>query len=121
MTDYPVEIDRAAADEGKKNDAGQALYTGRVKTEIGGLNVRRTPGGEVIGMLERGEEVAVLGDEGTWLTIEYGDGIGYVSKMYIAYEKEAKETTRLVIEDEAGNVFIPEGGYSVRMATGPID
>lgn len=108
---------------GKKANgrAAEALYIGRVETKSGGLNVRRTPGGEVMGMLGRGEAVTVLGEAGEWLTIAYGEGVGYAAKAYIQFAKSAQEAARIVIEDEAGNVFIPQGGYTARLATGPID
>lgn len=115
-------VERVVERMGEETEkTAQALYIGHVKTAGGGLNIRRTPGGGVIGMLEAGEEVTVLGDEGAWLAIAYGSGIGYASKAYIVYEKAEEESMRFVIEDDAGNVFIPEGGYSVKMASGPID
>lgn len=101
--------------------AAEVLYIGRVETSSGALNVRETPGGSVMGMLEKGQEVTVLGEEGQWLTIAYGEGIGYAAKAYIAFAKSAQQTARIVIEDEAGNVFIPQGGYAARLAAGPID
>lgn len=99
----------------------EALYTGRVETRGGVLNVRSAPGGEVIGQLAPGEEAAVLGEKDEWLQIAYGEGIGYVSKRFMVWAKSAEQTARLIIEDEKGNVFMPEGGFTVKLAAGPID
>lgn len=107
--------------EGTPEEAAQALYIGRVDTRSGALNVRQTPGGSVIGQIERGAEVPVLGEEGQWLQIAHGDGIGYVSRSFMAFARQAGQAARLIVEDDEGNVFIPKGGFSVRMAEGPID
>lgn len=99
----------------------EALYIGRVETRGGELNVRQAPGGDVIGRLAPGEEAAVIGEEGQWLQIAYGEGLGYVSRSFMAWAKNAEQPERLIIEDEKGNVFMPEGGFTVRTAAGPID
>lgn len=112
---------RDEAKEGNAADAAQALYIGRVDTRSGALNVRQAPGGSVIGQIERGAEAPVLGEEGQWLQIAYGGGIGYVSRSFMAFAKHAEPAARLIIEDDEGNVFIPKGGFSVKMALGPID
>jgi len=98
-----------------------ALYIGRVETRGGELNVREAPGGNMIGRLANGEEADVLGEEGQWLQIAYGEGIGYVSKSFMVWAKSAGQTARLIIEDEEGNVFIPAGGFTVKMHEGAID
>ena len=98
-----------------------ALYIGRVETRGGELNVRQAPGGSVIGRLAPGEETQVLGEDGQWLQIAYADGIGYVSKSFMSWARSAEQTARLIIEDEAGNAFMPEGGFTVKLATGPVD
>lgn len=103
------------------NAGGTALYIGRTETRGGALNVRRAPGGSVIGQLANGEEVPVLGAEGQWLQIEYDGGIGYVSRSFMTWARSAQQAARLIIEDDAGNVFMPEGGFTVKTAEGPID
>jgi len=104
-----------------KENGGAAIYIGRVETRGGELNVRQAPGGDVFGRLAPGEEAAVLGEDGQWLQIAYGDGIGYVSKSFMSWARSAQQPARLIIEDEAGNVFMPEGGFTVKAATGPVD
>ena len=105
----------------KAGSAAPALYIGRAETRGGALNVRQAPGGGVIGQLTPGEEAPVLGEEGQWLQIAYGDGIGYVSRSFMVWARSAEGTARLIIEDDAGNVFMPEGGFTLRMAEGPVD
>ncbi|MGN0996465.1 MAG: SH3 domain-containing protein [Candidatus Ventricola sp.] len=114
-TDITMEEETVGAAE------NAALYIGRVDTRSGALNVRRTPGGSVMGSVARGESVRVIGEEGEWLAIEYEDGVGYVSKRFVSWERSAQRAARLVIEDEEGNTFLPKGGFTVRLSDGPID
>ena len=99
---------------------GNVLYTGRVELDSGVLNVRTQPGGEVIGTIAGGEEVGVLGENGDWLEIVHGEGTAYAAKKYIRFVK-AQQDARLIIEDDAGNVFIPVGGFAARIVSGAID
>ena len=96
------------------------LYTGRVETKSGVLNVRSTPGGPVIGMLVKGDKVEVLADEGAWVHVTCGLVEGYVSKQYVIFHR-APSDARMIVTDEAGNSFVAEGETSIRIATGAID
>ena len=97
------------------------LYTGRVKTSGGVLNVRSTPGGPVVGTLASGDEVEVLADEGAWVRISYGAmEEGYVSKQYVIF-KQAASDARLVVTDEEGNAFALGSEATVRIVSGEID
>ena len=97
----------------------QCLYVGRVEVS-GTLNVRDAPGGSVIGSLARGQEVDVLSDEGEWVKIACAGGTGYAAKRYICFA-QAKQEARIVITDEEGFAFTPVGGFTLRIAAGPID
>ena len=97
----------------------QSLYVGRVEVS-GLLNVRSAPDGAVIGRLEPGEEVDVLRDEGEWVEIAYAGGTGYAAKRYICFA-QARQEARIIITDEEGVVFAPAGGFTLRIAAGPID
>ena len=105
-----------------QEDAGQEnrLYTARVETDGGMLNVRDAPGGRVIGSLAPGEEVGVLCDEGEWAEIAYGSGTGYAAKRYLCFA-QSSQTVRIIIEDEEGNAFAPVGGFTLRLSAGPVD
>ena len=50
------------------------------------LNVRSGPGLDYrgIGGLVHGEKVTVLGQQGDWYQIQFGDTVGYVSAQYIS-------------------------------------
>lgn len=96
------------------------LYTGRVETKSGVLNVRSTPGGPVKDMLAKGDEVQVLTDEGAWVQIVCGPIEGYVSKQYIIF-KQAPTDARLIVTDGEGRAFTIEGEASIRIASGAID
>jgi len=98
----------------------ESLYTGRVELRSGKLNVRDNPEGKVIHQLEAGSMVEVLLDEGEWVKIGFEGGIGYAAKQYICFA-QAKQEVRLVIEDEEGKAYTPKGGFTLRIASGPID
>ena len=53
------------------------------------LNVRSGPWGSIVGTLEKGDEVKVVGKEGDWYKIEYNGSIQYVSAKYIYNSKVA--------------------------------
>ena len=97
----------------------QSLYVGRVEVS-GMLNVRSAPDGAVIGRLEPGEEVDVLKDEGEWVEIAYAGGTGYAAKRYICFA-QVRQEARIIITDEEGVAFAPAGGFTLRIAAGPID
>lgn len=96
------------------------LYTGRVEIRKGVLHVRSAPDGPIVGTLAKGDEVGVLSDEGAWVQIAYAGGEGYAAKQYIVF-REAESAARLVISDEAGRAFAPEGTITIRLAAGDID
>lgn len=61
-----------------------AIGMGVVATKSGNLNLRRTPGGEVIGPMPKGTAVVVYGAEGDWLNVQTPFGArGYASRDLI--------------------------------------
>lgn len=40
---------------------------------------------EVVGGITYGEKVEILGKEGDWYKIRFGDGVGYVSGHYLSF------------------------------------
>lgn len=85
-------------------------WTGTVSTRGDRLNVRETPAGRVVGQIENGAAVQVLGDAGEWLAVAYGEGQGFVAKQYVALDASAP---RMRIVDSQGNAFEPVGGFTV--------
>lgn len=47
------------------------------------LNVRRAPGGDILGQLEAGSKVEILGTAGDWYKIKYNGNEAFVAKRYI--------------------------------------
>jgi lysozyme family protein len=47
------------------------------------LNVRDAPKGKKLGALSEGKEVEVVGEQGGWLQIKFGEATGWVSAKYI--------------------------------------
>ena len=84
------------------------LYTAQVQLADAEskLNVRKAPGGDVIGKIGHGAVVQIYAEKGEWAFVRYGDsGSGYVSVKYLAPytepEKPAQKTTALIREDGA--------------------
>ncbi len=44
---------------------------------------------EVIGGMQYGEKVTILGKSGDWYKIQFADTVGYVSGQYLTFEKPA--------------------------------
>lgn len=109
-----IEVERA----GEKEETA-LTKTAVVRTQGGKLNMRKAPGGEVIARIDNGSRVSVLEQEGEWLRIETEDGKkGYVSAAYIEIEGEGSEDGQIRIVDAKGNVFLPQGSFTVSVAKG---
>ena len=113
-------LDRESVAQESMAQEAEALYVGRVELGEGVLNVRSEPGGSVIGQLQKGDLVNVLEDLGEWVKIAGAGTEGFAAKRYICFAQSVQRM-RLVIEDEAGNAFVLEGGFVLRMTDGPID
>ena len=86
--------------------------TGVVSTQGGRLNVRSGPKGDVIAQVENGTEIQILGEAGSWLRIALDGGReGFVSADYV--RRTAYTGARIRVIDEAGNLFIPQGNFTV--------
>ncbi len=71
----------------KENKSNDSSFTGYVNACA--LNVRSGPWGSIVGTLEKGEEVKVVGKEGDWYIIDYNGTKQYVSAKYIYNSKIA--------------------------------
>jgi hypothetical protein len=87
------------------------------------LNVRTAPdkGSQRIGRLSHGAVVTVQAKTNDWLFVSYGDGAsGYVMAEYVFAVEDAEEepdeivvSPNVVIIDDEGNVFKPQGSWRV--------
>lgn len=87
-----------------------------VMTQEDPLCLREAPKtGRVIARMPTGTAVQASGD-GEWLSVEYNGMQGYASAQYLKKMglSEARGM-RLVLTDEAGNTWIPEGGFSAEI------
>lgn len=99
-------------------EGARVLYRARVATARDPLRVRDWPEtGEVLGSIPRGAEVEVLDDTGGgWLRVRYGGLEGYASGAYLSRaDGEAQAGARLVLTDEAGRTWSPQGAVTVRV------
>ena len=107
-----------AAEEGEETKMTDS-YSAQVvlKDENSSLNVRRTPGGQVIDRLGHGESVQVIRESGEWMLVRYGDGgSGYVSAQYLAAREEAEpepDKTETTLMSKEGVVIVLKGDWRI--------
>lgn len=92
------------------------IYTARIATKENPLSLRDAPkNGRVVAKMPRGAMVDVM-SEGEWPIVIWEGVQGYAAKAYLErIEEEKAADIRFVLTDEAGNTWIPEGGFSVQM------
>lgn len=102
------------ADEGEGRM--KMIYRAKVATENDPLSLRDAPeNGRVIARMPKGAVVEVL-SEGDWPLVSYEGMEGYASHEYLErIGEETAQEIRMVLTDEMGNTWIPEGGFSVQM------
>ena len=117
-------IETEEVTEESEAEAMAALYKARVITEKDPLNVRQVPEtGKVIDKIPSGAVVEVY-STGEWPRVRYGETMGYVSAKYLErildstqavpdMENIIRPQGTPVIMDDAGNMFIPVGGWRV--------
>ena len=71
---------------------GSASYTRYVNTNTRGLNLRRTPNGDILGSYPRGTAVTVLSTEGGWSKVEVGGQTGYMASLWLSSSKPTGST-----------------------------
>lgn len=71
---------------------GSASYTRYVNTNTRGLNLRRTPNGDILGSYPRGTAVTVLSSEDGWSKVEVSGKTGYMASLWLSSSKPAGST-----------------------------
>ena len=65
--------------------------------------------------MPKGAAVEVL-SEGEWPLVCYDGMQGYASQEYLErIAEETEQEMRMVLTDDMGNTWIPDGGFSVQM------
>ncbi len=67
---------------------------GGVVSDCYWLNVRRAPGGDILGQLQAGSKVEILGSAGDWYKIKYNGNEAFVAKRYIDTSATAKPAVK---------------------------
>ena len=95
---------------------GQKMYEARIATKKDPLSLRDAPeNGRVIAKMPQGAVVQVLG-EGVWPLVVHDGMQGYACGEYLErIEEKEEQALRMVLTDDVGNTWIPEGGFSVQM------
>ena len=100
-----------------KRESMNTIYRARVVTKEDPLCLRDAPeNGGVIARMPMGAVVDVM-REGEWALVLYEGIQGYAAQRYLERIEEEEETDgrRLVLTDDAGNIWIPQGGFSAAM------
>ncbi|MDH5542773.1 MAG: SH3 domain-containing protein [Nitrospinota bacterium] len=84
--------------------------SGNVNIDL--LNMRMSPGGEIISRLPRNTTVNILEDEGSWLKVQANGLTGYVTEEYITLEKLTTLPPPQKKEDVAGFKYEDERAYA---------
>jgi len=71
---------------------GSTSYTRYVNTNTRGLNLRRSPNGDILGSYPRGTAVTVLSTEDGWSKVEVGGQTGYMASLWLSSSKPAGST-----------------------------
>lgn len=92
----------------------EALYKAVVTTKSDPLRVRSfAKTGEIIGRVAKGKTVEILTEpEDGWQRIRFGELEGYASSEYLA---AVQSVAAMIIIDDAGNTFIPDGNWRVML------
>lgn len=73
-------------------EEGSTSYTRYVNTNARGLNLRRTPNGDILGSYPRGTAVTVLSTEDGWSKVEVGGQTGYMASLWLSSSKPSGST-----------------------------
>lgn len=94
----------------------EMTYRAKVATKNDPLSLRDAPeNGRVIARMPKDTVVQVMG-ESNWPLVSYDGMQGYASHEYLErIEEETAQEVRMVLTDDMGNTWIPEGGFSVQM------
>ena len=106
------------ADEAK--NLYEETYGNQGVVDASSLRIRKTPSmdGDVIGSKSRGSMVKILGQEGDWYQVEYGnDSQGYMFAEYINIE----EVTALTMEEYQEQQAAAAGSASVTAGSGELN
>ncbi|WP_100405481.1 N-acetylmuramoyl-L-alanine amidase [Bacillus solitudinis] len=84
--EFSAFVARAIEPKFRVENSEKVLYQGKVVNTSNTLNVRSKPAmdGTIMGRLQLGAAVEVLGETGSWLKIKFQQGSGYVYRDYIA-------------------------------------
>lgn len=79
------------------------------------LNVRRAPGGDILGQFKAGTKVEILGSVGDWYKISYNGNEAFVAKRYIDSPSSSTKQTPKTPEFKSFNGYVNASiGLNVR-------
>ncbi|MED4492987.1 GH25 family lysozyme [Heyndrickxia coagulans] len=96
--DYPstlqAEVKKAAPTAKVATTVKRAVKTTPYYVTASKLNIRKSPGGEILGQLSHGDRVQVLGISAGWAKIKSNDKAVYVSAKYLTKSQSATKAVK---------------------------
>jgi len=75
---------------------GAASYTGYVKTNSRGLNLRQTPNGNILGSYPRGTAVTILSTADGWSKVTVNGQTGYMASQWLSASKPSSGSSSVI-------------------------
>jgi len=75
---------------------GAASYTSYVKTNSRGLNLRRTPNGDILGSYPRGTAVTILSTADGWSKVTVNGQTGYMASQWLSASKPSSGSSSAI-------------------------
>ena len=72
---------------------GETNVTAYVSTNSRGLNLRKSPNGDIITSFPRGTKVTILATDGAWSKVSVGDQTGYMLTQWLSAKKPSSSSS----------------------------
>jgi len=85
---------------------GETNVTAYVNTNSRGLNLRKSPNGEVIASFPRGTKVTILAADGAWSKVSAGDHTGYMLTQWLSAKQPSSGSTSGSVQGSIGTAVV---------------
>jgi len=85
---------------------GETNVSAYVKTNSRGLNLRKSPNGEIITSFPRGTKVTILATDGAWSKVSVGEHTGYMLSQWLSSSKPSSGSTSGSVQGSIGTAVV---------------